>query len=467
MQEKNIALKLEKFKEELDSISPSMCFAKWKQVTLHLHNGHNHSCHHPRTHKTPLEELINDPSALHNTLYKKQQQQLMLDGKRPSECDYCWRVEDNNTPGVYSDRYLKSMDRNWASPYKDEIVKKRTANTNPSYLEVSFSNACNFKCSYCSPEISSKWMEEIKQHGPYPTSDQFNNIEWIKSQHKMPIPEREENPYVEAFWKWWPNLYPDLKVLRVTGGEPLMTKHTFKILDYVLENPRDDLELNINSNLCVPDNLVDNLIEKLKRIYDKKSIKSFKIFTSCEAHGKKAEYIRHGLNYNKWLDTCDKLLSELPKLKITIMSTYNALSVTSYTDFLKDVLALRIKHNSTERRTPFAIDTPYLRYPPHQSIFILTPQYVKNIEDQVTFLHHNKQHSDWNPLCGNGFYDYEINGLKIIYHLLKNFNFNEETITKNRKDFIKFVDEHDRRRGTNFLDTFPEMNDFYHFCKSL
>ena len=29
-----------------------------------------------------------------------------------------------------------------------------------------------------------------------------------------------------------------------------------------------------------------------------------------------------------------------------------------------------------------------------------------------------------------------------------------------RKNFNKFVFEHDRRRGTNFLDTFPEMKDF-------
>ena len=38
-------------KEKLDSIGPGMCLAKWTQVTLQLQTGHNHSCHHPRTHK--------------------------------------------------------------------------------------------------------------------------------------------------------------------------------------------------------------------------------------------------------------------------------------------------------------------------------------------------------------------------------------------------------------------------------
>jgi len=54
-------------RKKLDAASPSLCLAKWLQVTLHLHNGHTHSCHHPDTHKVPLEEIAKDPSALHNT----------------------------------------------------------------------------------------------------------------------------------------------------------------------------------------------------------------------------------------------------------------------------------------------------------------------------------------------------------------------------------------------------------------
>ena len=38
-------------KDELDAVGPGMCAAKWTQVTLQLQSGHNHSCHHPKTHK--------------------------------------------------------------------------------------------------------------------------------------------------------------------------------------------------------------------------------------------------------------------------------------------------------------------------------------------------------------------------------------------------------------------------------
>ena len=75
------------FQKKINDVSPSFCIAKWKQVTLHLQTGHNHSCHHPTTHKIPLDELAANPSALHNTQFKKSQRKLMLEGARPKECD--------------------------------------------------------------------------------------------------------------------------------------------------------------------------------------------------------------------------------------------------------------------------------------------------------------------------------------------------------------------------------------------
>lgn len=457
---------LARVKTEMDKVSPTICLAKWKQVTLHLHNGHNHSCHHPAPHKIPLEEIAIDTSALHNTKFKKQQRELMMKGERPAECDYCWRVEDS-TQGldVYSDRVTKTSAA-WAKDFRNEVLSDPLGNINPSHLEISFSNTCNFKCSYCSPEVSSKWMEEARQHGGYPTSTNFNNLQNIVDQNKMPILEKDFNPYVEAFWKWWPDLYKALRVVRVTGGEPLLTKNTFKILDYIIENPKADLELNINSNLCVPDDLIDKFIEKLKRIQGEGMVKEFVLYTSAEAHGKRAEYIRHGLDYNKWYDNCNRILSEIPNSRLSLMSTYNALSVTSFIPFLNDILKLRSTYNTgADRQNPVSIDIPYLRWPPHQSIFILTPDYLKHLEDQVTHMYLNKEQAYWPPLCGHGFYENEINKMERLYYVAKDSPRNMTEINQNRKDFVLFVDEHDKRRGTNFLETFPEMEEFYKRCK--
>ena len=445
------------FRDKINSISPSFCVAKWKQVTIHLHNGRTHSCHHPSSHRIPLEEIKIDSSALHNTKFKQSQQQLMLNGKRPSECDYCWKVEDGDPNGhVFSDRIMKSMDH-WAKPYINDIVENPHKLQDPSYLEVSFSSVCNFKCSYCGPEVSSKWMEEIQEHGPYPTSAKFNDVSWMKNQNRLPYLEREDNPYVNAFWTWLPDLYPNLKVLRVTGGEPLLTKHTFKLMEYILENPRSDLELNINSNLCVPDKLMDKFINLLIQIQDQNSVGVLKIYTSCEAYGEKAEYIRHGLDYNQWMSNCHRIMKEVTKCKLTVMSTYNALSVTSFKQFLEDMLKFRLEYTNEQERHPIGIDIPYLRWPPHQSIDILPDEYGDMISEQLKFMTDNQQQTHVPELCGRGFYDYEINRMARI---LSVFN-DRKSIKQDQQDFIKFIDEHDNRRGTDFLKTFPEMQDVY------
>ena len=215
-----------KMRKDLNSVGCGMCLAKWTQVTMHLHLGHTHSCHHPSTHKIPLDELKVNPTALHNTKFKKEKRKEMLEGKRPDECDYCWNVEDSSDR--FSDRVLKSRSE-WSYPHFKEIVKMDPQeNYNPKYVEVSFSNACNFKCSYCGPSFSSTWMEETNKFGGFPTTENFNSIEYITNEDKMPIPHREYNPYVEAFWKWWPDLYRDLHTFRITGGEPLLSKDTFR-----------------------------------------------------------------------------------------------------------------------------------------------------------------------------------------------------------------------------------------------
>ena len=85
---------LKEKREKINAISPSFCSAKWLQTTLYLQNGYNHSCHHPSPHKIPIKEVQENPAALHNSNYKKQQRIKMLNGERPKECDYCWRIED-------------------------------------------------------------------------------------------------------------------------------------------------------------------------------------------------------------------------------------------------------------------------------------------------------------------------------------------------------------------------------------
>jgi hypothetical protein len=452
-------------KDTLDNVGCGMCLAKWTQVTLLLQCGHNHSCHHPSSHKISEEEIKRNPSALHNTRYKKLRRREMLNNERPVECDYCWITED--TSDRFSDRIFKSAE-SWSWPFRDEIfLSNWRENYNPKYVEVSFSNICNFKCSYCGPAFSTKWMEEVKQYGGYETYNHiFNDLSTLEYEKKIPIPINDYNPYVEAFWKWWPDLYKDLHTFRITGGEPLLDKNTWDILDYIIDNPNPNKELKfaINSNLGVTDKLIDKLIEKINKIEDEYRVKEFIIFTSVDSWGKQAEYIRYGMNFNKFWDNINKILEKCPRVIITIMSTYNALSVPQYNKLITEIYSLKDYYGAGDRYWNSAIflDTSYLRYPNHQTVRILTKDFNKNVFNQTKLMYYYATPSFDNKEIG--YSDIEVQKVKRIYDWMESPQ-KELELKNNRIGFSRFIQEYDRRRGLNFVETFPELEDFFELCK--
>ena len=446
-------------KKKLDKVGCGFCLAKWTQVTLHLGTGMTHSCHHPVQHKIPLRELRNNPSALHNTRHKKKRRKQMLEGEKPSECNYCWNIEENSNS--FSDRVFKSAEP-WSLNDFDKIKDSNwRKDFNPRYVEVSFGNACNFACSYCGPQYSSKWVEEIEKYGGYPTEHKFNSIDDIKARDQMPYKQSEFNPYVEAFWKWWPDLYPDLHTFRMTGGEPLMSKDVWKVLEYIRDNPsiNPNLSLSINTNLGVPDKLVDRFIEIAKDLCENNKVRELIVFTSVEATGAQAEYSRFGLKYEKFWTNIDKILTELPKVTINIMATYNALSVFSYSDLIDRVFEYKKKHANGERYwvSALQLDTAYLRWPTHLSVKILTPEQKELIlkAAEKALYYGIKEFTKDNY----GFSNVEIQKIKRLYdYSIGTSNFDQD---KYRKDYIRFVDEYDNRRNTNFLGTFPQFKELY------
>ena len=98
-------------KKKLDSVSPTMCLAKWNQVSLHLPTGLTNSCYHPPLHNIDPAKVVDNPAALHNTQEKLEQRSQMLKGERPEGCSYCWKMEDT---GEMSDRHYRSGEP-WAN----------------------------------------------------------------------------------------------------------------------------------------------------------------------------------------------------------------------------------------------------------------------------------------------------------------------------------------------------------------
>ena len=438
-----------------EKLGPALCLAKWKQVSLHLPTGLNNSCYHPPLHAIDATVLKDNPGALHNTPHKKQQRIMMLNGEKPAECSYCWNIEKH---GELSDRHYRSGEP-WAADAFD-IIKDSTGTEDivPSYVEVNFNHACNLSCSYCSPQFSSTWQTEVERLGGYPTGIVHNDPGHFVGRNR-PIPARDHNPYVEAFWAWWPKLYPQLKHFRMTGGEPLMDRNTYRVFDYVLALPNPDLHLNVTSNFSVEPALFEKYIGYVKQLCNTQ-IEHFMQYVSLDTGRKEhAEYIRHGLDFNRCQHHVDRFLTEIPyRNSLTFIITMNNLSVLGLQEQLDYILDLRRHHSTTYQRVWF--DTPLLRQPAWQSLQILPPAYADVLERVADWMELNLE-TPADPF--HGFKDYEVQRMRRDIAWMREGTNNVE---QKRADFYRFFSEHDRRRSTDFLSTFPEMKSFWQECEA-
>lgn len=442
-------------KQRLDSVSSCFCMAKWMHCTLHLMNGTNHSCYLPAPHPIPLDELKRSPSALHNTNHKKEQRRKMLKGERPEECGMCWSIEDLGSD-LLSDRILRGGE-SWTAPYLDKVSKLPwDHDVFPTYLEVSFSATCNFKCSYCSPHVSTKWLQEVREQGAYKLSNsEFQNLKWMSSM--MPIEDEEQNPFVKAFWQWWPELCQNLQVFRITGGEPLLSPSTWRIIDWIDQHPNPNLKLDINSNFGVGSSLIEKFTTSVKKLLSENKIKSFELHTSLDSSGAQAEYIRHGLKFDEYQRNIEGFLERVPLADVAFMCTYNALSVVGFRGLIDWVVSLRERFQISGRK--INLDIPHLTGPAHQSIRILSDDYQDIIRADIEYMK-QKVLSPSNP---SGVRRMEIAKLERILSWMSQPT--EQKTERLQADFYLYFSEHDRRRKTNFLETFPEMVSFWRHCQ--
>ena len=454
--------------------SPTFCLAKWHHVTIYLHLGETHSCYHPQPHVIPLDELKDNPSALHNTKQKKLERKMMLEGKKPDGCNYCWNVEAMGCDYI-SDRKQRTLSIHEGDKSRlDDIINNPwDMNVNPEYIELSFGNSCNFKCGYCHPRYSSRFLDEIKQFGPYTKNYTGRyDVDWFID--KL-YESEEDNPYIEAWWKWWPEVSKTLNILRITGGEPTIHGSTYRLLDEINKNPMPNLELNINSNLGANPKLFDRFIEKLKPIIEKKKVKKFKLFTSIDSwHTDKAEYMRHGLDVKLFQRNLNKYLTEIKDSKVSLMITFNNLCVSNFDSLLEQILVWREKYNDPDATEygninqpiplqRIQIDTPYLKEPPHYDMLILPKEeFLPYMINHLDFMYAHNHKSD-----SNKFNDLEIAKFKRVVDYFETTLKDDVYLSKGRSDFYNFFTQHDTRRDTDFLKTFPEYEKFWNLCKEV
>ncbi len=498
-------------KDKTYTIKDSLCTARWGYPLVDFSKGEVRTCCRTRGERISKEQIDKHGKDIFlNTDYQKDRRLEMLNGVRHDDCNTCWVFEEAGMPsprhpnkilpppwiktdgginydGLDSKTILKQK-------YSGELVTPETVNINssilrsdhPYMLEINLSNTCDLKCSYCSPYFSSKWEKEMDLWALGAGYQTFTAEDEaiIKSDIRKEVDDR----FMDTFWEWF-NSGPNKTLTRVgiIGGEPLINPKLPEFLDNLIKsyekiplnerpssgysNPDGSLRqdhkpliwfvTNLNTPKKIMDKFINEHLPRLTKIFH------VEIHASLESIGKRIEYNRDGLSWEIYKENVDRLCElKLKDFNFGFQIALNALSMTTLTEFLKYA-----KHVHDKHERPIILKRNLVSHPEFLNPSILTPEFAYYLEDALNFLSEVKDTTKHVDDLWGGWPQYHDYILEIYTGIKEQQGKNMTWITGSFDDvrgrFFHFFDEYDRRRGYNFLKTFPEYASFYRMCRTL
>jgi len=354
----------------------------------------------------------NSLSSTFNDEKMKQLRINMLSEEKSDICKFCYNHEQSSP---YSFRRY-SLD-NWGKNF-DELVPQTLDDGTVStfkmkYLDIRFSNICNFKCRTCGSEFSSQWAAEEKSN--------FNN--------SLPIIIHADDNKGNLLDEVLTHI-DSIDLAYFGGGEPLITEEHYIILEEMIRRGRTDITLRYNTN-------ASNLKYKNYDILNLwKHFKKVDISCSIDHYGERAEYIRHGTDWGK-VESNLLMFRKLDYLGFqinTVFSIFNYLTLTEFYSYLQDKNILRPDdyYNSL-----------YLAVNP---TYYSAKSLPKILKDQA------KQKAEQ-------FIKNKTNGITLNNLIKDAINFADESNTweENKQTFLMHTNSTDKIRNENFVKIFPEL----------
>jgi MoaA/NifB/PqqE/SkfB family radical SAM enzyme len=190
-----------------------------------------------------LEEIWNGDNM-------KRIRKQVLTGCRPSECEPCFRLEDQGVESLRQRHISGKIPEARINLYPTAVQSMNSDYTMPfeiPTMELKLNNLCNLKCRMCHPGDSTAWNDwaEVKEFYKGEGQVIFDIVEAHNLEKKPLLDKFEDNP------NWWASLEKNLPYFRrveFAGGEPLMDPQHYRILD-MLAPYSDQIEIKYATNL--------------------------------------------------------------------------------------------------------------------------------------------------------------------------------------------------------------------------
>lgn len=266
-------------------MSDFFCPAPWRSMFYHVNKAAVCCISSKQFDMSPTEFLNSD--------YLQNLKQKFLNGEYDDTCSGCKRLENAG---------LQSIRKHMVALYGDSVTPE---NIEPvlDYMELRTSNLCNFQCKMCNAQNSSLIAGSVSNI----TEDNFQEI--LK-------------------------LSENLKHLVLTGGEPMLIKHYYELLDHLVALGRNDLNLRIYTNASVYNPL---FVEKILKF-------NTSLHLSIDAVGETAEVQREGTDWKVVSENVNKFL-KLP-VKIQFHTTLTTIALADVHSLVKYFVDIAKEHET-------------------------------------------------------------------------------------------------------------------------
>ena len=402
-----------------------MCTAPFNSLYVGQHNLVSHCCgsRYPigYTNEQTLSEIMDGEKSIDTRRH-------LLKGEYPNHCESCDHFEQRSGKIHPVRDFFKKYKYHRYNVKTNGEIKKHDI----KFLDLLFSNKCNFACMGCSPELSStiadNYMDayEIFSHG------KFGNGELTKENW-----ESSPDHIIDFVIK-----HKDtIKKIHLNGGEPWMQVGVHKLLDKMLEHGlHKKIELWTHTNGSIRNYKGVNILEDYLKHWGEK----VSVSLSHDMYYEKGEYVRYGLKTKKWENTLQRLLDINANVSISCAySIFNATNLQDLYNYYRKTLGFNGYLSMGMWIDPKPFSAPMLQSDP-----ILMTKARKELKAiRIIKSQNDDTYCRW-----------DINRLLAFL----NTKWSNDEIQAHKKTFPIAIDKFDKLRNTDFLQTFPELKNLYY-----
>jgi len=418
------------------SISKLPCF--YSLHGINYKNGYVTSCPTQVNQLHFLDGTV--PSEFINNEKFKDHRLKLWNGEWPSGCHQCEEEEILGNKSMRMD-CTDQYDESFFNPGTGEIDFKSI-----QHFEIRFNNSCNMSCLHCDSVFSSGWETALKKYVPDEQTQYLNLQQLTKQRHTGKIDNKKLpriDIKIDEVDKIADNLiknFPNIIEFDVSGGEPLMQKQFFHLLDRMKEHPNaKSMQAMFYTNFNADFNPIV-LAEKLSHFKDSN------IYISVDSGKNLYPYFRDG----SW----DKLKHNIKIFRESEISNtcINGICTTS-------IYQLMDLYNVFESMLTLDVDLI-------ECAMVYTPEYINpgilmnHFPDEV-----HKDINDTREMIENSNSKLKESALKSLdhieeymtNHIVELYNTTKQDVELNSTErFIKYVEQSDKLFDKDFNSTFKK-----------